>query len=467
MSRKCWAFPFTPCTAGGTRATAQLATEWAVTCGTGVRPLRLGWSSRPTSASKPGARSVPSGPRSIGPGAGQSGLEEVFEHLGRSGRALLAAHVAVGREGEVVRSHIQKRADRRYRARWLDPDGRERSRTFTRKADAERYLAALEGAKLSGAYVNDANPVTVGEYARKWAANRPHRRTTATRVESLISKHIEGTTIGAKRLSAVRASEIQAWVTDRAKVLSPTTVRLLVQTLRSVFNAAVQDRLIASSPVARLSLPRSENARIVPLTVAQVQALADAMPDHCRAMIIIQAGLGLRIAELLALRLEDVDFLRRTVRVEWQLTQDGKHRVSPKTPRSRRTVPLPTVVAETLASHISEFSPAEDGSLFTTSSGNLYRQEHFGDRVFKPAAKSAGLPAGVTSHDLRHHYASVLLSAGESVVAVAERLGHENATLVLRTYGHLMPDSEDRTRRAIDTAWSTSDGLETAQAPIR
>ena len=123
------------------------------------------------------------------------------------------------------------------------------------------------------------------------------------------------------------------------KVLSPTTVRLLVQTLRSVFNAAVQDRLIASSPVARLSLPRSENARIVPLTVAQVQALADAMPDRCRAMITIQAGLRLRIAELLALRLDDV------------------------------------------------------------------------------------------------------------------------------TYGHLMPDSEDRTRRAIDTAWSTSDGPQTAQAP--
>src|SRR5215216_3828503 len=78
----------------------------------------------------------------------------------------------------------------------------------------------------------------------------------------------------------------------------------------------------------------------------------------------------------------------------------------------------------------------------------------------KPAAKSAGLPAGVTSHDLRHHYAAVLLAAGGSVVAVAERLGHENATLVLRTYGHLMPDSEDRTRRAIDDAW-TSDGTET------
>lgn len=57
----------------------------------------------------------------------------------------------------------------------------------------------------------------------------------------------------------------------------------------------------------------------------------------------------------------------------------------------------------------------------------------------------------------------MLLSRGESVVAVAERLGHENANLVLSTYGHLMPDSEERTRRAVDAAWSEGeDGLETA-----
>jgi integrase len=73
--------------------------------------------------------------------------------------------------------------------------------------------------------------------------------------------------------------------------------------------------------------------------------------------------------------------------------------------------------------------------------------------VFPAAVKKAKLPAGTTTHDLRHHYASVLLAAGESVVAVAGRRGHENATLVLKTYGHLLPDSEDRTRRAVDEAW--------------
>jgi hypothetical protein len=56
----------------------------------------------------------------------------------------------------------------------------------------------------------------------------------------------------------------------------------------------------------------------------------------------------------------------------------------------------------------------------------------------------------------------VLLGAGESVVSVAERLGHKNAALVLSTYGHLMPDSEERTRRAVDEAWAVGDNTVTS-----
>jgi integrase len=119
-----------------------------------------------------------------------------------------------------------------------------------------------------------------------------------------------------------------------------------------------------------------------------------------------------------------------------------------------RTIPLPAVVADALAAHIAAFPPGQDGTLFTTKNGTPARHDYYGSVIFKAAVERAGLPAGTTSHDLRHHYASVLLAAGESVVAVAERLGHENASLVLSTYGHLMPDSEDRTRRAVDEAWS-------------
>ena len=100
-----------------------------------------------------------------------------------------------------------------------------------------------------------------------------------------------------------------------------------------------------------------------------------------------------------------------------------------------------------------QFPPAEDGTVFTNPSGGLYSRG-WGAQTFTRAVKRAGLPATTTPQHLRHHYASVLLLAGESVIAVAERLGHEDATLVMKTYGHLMPGTEDRTRRALDDAWS-------------
>ncbi|MGH3433018.1 MAG: tyrosine-type recombinase/integrase [Thermocrispum sp.] len=65
-------------------------------------------------------------------------------------------------------------------------------------------------------------------------------------------------------------------------------------------------------------------------------------------------------------------------------------------------------------------------------------------------------------HALRHYYASVLLDAGESIKAVADYLGHSSAAFTLKTYTHLMPSSEERTRAAVDAAWC---GPSAAPAP--
>jgi integrase len=74
--------------------------------------------------------------------------------------------------------------------------------------------------------------------------------------------------------------------------------------------------------------------------------------------------------------------------------------------------------------------------------------------VFRRAVKDAGLPEGTTSHDLRHHYASLLIAAGCSVKSVQERLGHASAVETLQTYAHRAPDDEDRTRAAVERAWA-------------
>ena len=248
-------------------------------------------------------------------------------------------------------------------ARWRDDTGRQRKRSFRRKIDAQRFVTQMESDMLRGQYVDPFDTTTVLEYARRWAASRIHRPTTARRVESMIDTHIAGTSLGARRLAAVTPSEVQAWASDRAQVLAPTTLRNLVSLLRSVYASAVLDRLVGSSPVVRLSLPPTHRERVVPLSVEQVLALAEAMPRRNRAMVIAQAGLGLRIGELLSLRVQDVDFMRRSVRIDWQLAPGQKTRSAPKTRRSTRTVPLPQVVAEALSVHLEEFAPGEDGTL--------------------------------------------------------------------------------------------------------
>ncbi len=79
---------------------------------------------------------------------------------------------------------------------------------------------------------------------------------------------------------------------------------------------------------------------------------------------------------------------------------------------------------------------------------------HFMDGAWRPACAKAGIAKDTGPHALRHHYASLLIKHSESVKTVSERLGHTNAAMTLNIYTHLWPDSEERTRAAVDKAYA-------------
>jgi len=79
------------------------------------------------------------------------------------------------------------------------------------------------------------------------------------------------------------------------------------------------------------------------------------------------------------------------------------------------------------------------------------RRNRFSERVWRPAVAKARLRPGTRFHELRHYYASLLIRHGEPVKTVQARLGHASAGETLDTYAHLWPDSEDRTREAVDS----------------
>lgn len=337
-------------------------------------------------------------------------------------------------------------------ARWRDPAGHQHKKAFPRRMDAERFLAAITADALRGTYVDPNDPTTVRDYAESWREAQVHRPSTRAHVETHLRRHVYPH-FGERRLASIRPSEIQGWVSRLSRTLSPSTVQVIHGILAAIFKSALRDRLIGSSPCEGTKLPKRLPVEITPLTTATVHSLADAVPERYHALIILAAGTGLRQGECFGLSDDRIDLDNHTLRVDQQLLLLARRPPflgPPKTRASHRTVPLPDVVA---GEHLDRFPVTHpDRLLFTDDHGEALRRTRFSREVWRPAVTAVGARRGTGFHDLRHYYASLLIRHGESVKTVQARLGHATAAETLDTYAHLWPDSDDRTRAAIDTA---------------
>jgi integrase len=371
---------------------------------------------------------------------------------------------------------------RRWKARYADPDGRERSKAFARKADAEKFLATTEADLLRGTYLDpDAGKVTLRRYATDWLAARPVEITTRATMAGRVDNHILPV-LGGKRLDQLARSPslIQAWVTGLS--VGTSYAADIFSTLSSILAAALDDGLIARNPCKAPSVraPKAPPHVVVPWVPAQVAAVRSALPGRFQAMTDCGAGLGLRQGEILGLGVDAVEFLRRKVTVRMQVRIIGGRDLVFAPPKGgrEREVPLPQGVSEALAEHIRCFPPLEitlpwrtpDGKprtamLLFTSHGHAVNRNWLNQSVWRPARAKAGIPLTRANgmHVLRHTYASVLLQSGRvDIRRLSAYLGHHDPAFTLRKYAHLMPDAEEQNLRDIETALQP-DGTRTAQ----
>lgn len=359
----------------------------------------------------------------------------------------------------------------RWEARWRTPEGKSRSKRFARERDACAHLAAVGGAIVSGAYVDAAaGKVTFREYAEDWRGRQvQHRATSKAHVETMLRRHAYPF-LGERPLGAITPDEVQGWVTalregDETagrKPLAASTVGVVHSLVFSVMKAAVRSRRIASNPCEGTRLPEVVRGKVVPPTTEQVEVLAGAVPERLRALVWLTAGTGMRQGEVLGLTVDRLRMLRREVVVDRQLVtlpRQAPTFAPPKTKASDRVIPMPQAVVEVMAAHLKAFPPGPAGFVFTLDDGEPISRSAFG-HVWRPAARAAELDPGTGMHALRHYYASLLIRFGESVKTVQARLGHATAAETLDTYAHLWPDSDDRTREAIDSVLGKRDAPE-------
>lgn len=350
--------------------------------------------------------------------------------------------------------NIARRSDGRWRARYRDEAGKEHARHFERKVDAQRWLDEISSTVLSGTYVDPAaGRITFEQFYGDWSGRQLWVPATKANAD-LATRSV---TFADLPMKSIRRSHVEAWVKATSTRWAPTTLKTRFVIVRSVFRAAVADRIIAADPCTGVVLPRTRKAEAamripsvedVGLLVTHADSARVSTRKGFRAYVALCAFAGLRKGEAAAVQLGDIDFLRRQLTVARQLQRDGSSYAT-RAPKygSERVVYLPdelvTILSEHVAAHLITTDP--DTWLFTVDNEPMYDNAiTWRWRATRTAAK---LP-GVRLHDLRHFYASGLIAAGCDVVTVQRALGHSTATTTLNTYSHLWPTAEDRTRAA-------------------
>jgi integrase len=317
--------------------------------------------------------------------------------------------------------------------------------TYPSKGDADRALSLIDAEILRGSWLDPGVAyLTVGEYAERWLAERPGL--SARTVElycGLLRRHVFPG-LGGLALRSVTPAQIRAWrqsLVDGG--VGATTVAKAYRLVRSVFAQAVDDELIVRNPCRIKGAGVEHTAERPVLSLAEVMALADAIEERYRALVLVAVFGSLRWGELVGLRRGDVDLGAATVEVRRSVSEVGGRLVvkAPKTAAGVRVVALPRWLVPELAEHLERFAePGASGRVFVGPKGVTPFRSNFAV-VWARARRAAGLSSEVHLHDLRHTGNHLAALSGASTRELMARMGHASMRAAL-IYQHATADRD-------------------------
>ena len=344
----------------------------------------------------------------------------------------------------------------RYRVRYRTPDRRQTDkRGFKTKRDAEAFAHNVEVKKLAGEFISDsAGRITVAELAPGWLSRKAQATAPSNyrMLESAWRVHVQPKW-GGWQVSKVAVPDIESWVAQMVREgKNATTVLRAHGVLSGVLQDAVKARRLAVNPARGIDgLPRKSTRRHIYLTAEDVHRLAAESGEH-RPLVYILAFCGLRWGEAIALRVRDVEFLKRRLVVADNAVQLGvEHAVGQTKSRTVRSVPVPSFVLNEIAPLCADKNP--DDLVFPGPEGNYLPRPKSIRGWFSGAVSRANVQR-ITPHDLRHTAASLAISAGVNVLALQRMLGHKSAKVTLDTYADLFDTDLDAVAAALHSSYS-------------
>ena len=347
-----------------------------------------------------------------------------------------------------------------------DEHGKRRQRSkggFATRKEAQRFLTDTLARIDSGSYAAPSK-LTVGDYLeREWmpAVEGTLRPLSAQRYRAVIRLYIKPR-IGTQRLQGLSGGTLNGLYADLERDgLSVSTRRLVHAVLGRALRDAERWGRVPRN-VARMADPPSrERGRAQAWTAAELRRFLDHVSDdRLAAMWRLAATTGMRRGEVAGLTWRTLDLAHARLSVEQQLvpTKGGASFGPPKSTRSRRTVALDPVTVDMLRAHHETQLLERDFAGPAYVDRDLVFADPLGGSIhpqrltewFSEHRKAAGVTTG-SLHTLRHTAATLALTSGVPVHIVAARLG-DAPTEILKTYAHLLPQSDELAAERIAAA---------------
>jgi len=263
---------------------------------------------------------------------------------------------------------------------------------------------------------------------------------------------------GELRLNEIKRSTVKGW----ASGLNVSQKRLnnLLLPLRGVLKEAYADEVIDRDPLygytpkPSINYTPSREKKVDPFTPAELQAICDKLKDQTLInQIIFSAWTGLRPSELIGLKWEQVDLLGETIKIDRAFVL-GREKVT-KTKAGNRTVDLLSPALDAIKKQKSvTFLKGNHVFVDPRSNEGWTSYKPFREYMWKPALKKAGVRYR-TPHQLRHTFASMMISASENIKWVANQMGHTDIVMVAKVYSEWMPSlSATKAGSAAVSRWS-------------
>lgn len=340
------------------------------------------------------------------------------------------------------------------RFRYTDWQGKRREtmkRGFATKHDAEEWLRTFLSEQSA-----DLN-ITFADFTEMYFKGiAPRLRENTLRTKHYIIDLKIMPYFGAKKINEITPANIIAWENEMlSSGYSQTYMKTVYNQLNAIFNYAVKYYDLQSNPCAKAGAIGKNKADEMNFWTKDefirfVNCISDKPMAYAAYCTLFWTGL--RIGELMALTLADLNFSNKTLTVSKSYQRLGDRDVitPPKTPKSNRTISIPDFLCSLLKEYCSGLYEIKDNERIFPFT------KHFLHHEMKRGCEKSGVKR-IRLHDIRHSHCAFLYELGIPPLEIAERLGHERVETTMQVYAHLYPNKQEKLSARLDELMKNGD----------